>query len=160
LIAEVVSPTDTAEAVLLKVREYLESEGQEIWLVFPGSQWVFVVTVVISPVLELGTLRTGQLANGAISMMTDVKQAALSINQDVATSLPETMPHPLLDLTDRHSPEILRVLAIGSPQVVDNFVMTLFRLGYAQPGEWSRQLPTENPGEVMRILTKRIMLTE
>ena len=44
LIAEVVSPTDTAEDVFLKVREYLESEGQEIWLIFPESQWVFVVT--------------------------------------------------------------------------------------------------------------------
>jgi Uma2 family endonuclease len=44
LIAEVVSPTDIAEEVFLKVREYLASEGQEIWVIFPESQWVFVVT--------------------------------------------------------------------------------------------------------------------
>jgi hypothetical protein len=70
------------------------------------------------------------------------------------------MPHPLLDLTDRHSPEILRVLAIGSPQAVNNCVMALFQLGYARPEEWSRQLPTVNPGEAMRILTKRVMLSD
>jgi len=64
------------------------------------------------------------------------------------------------DRRDRPSPDILRVLAIGSPQVVNNFVMTMFQLGYARPEEWSRQLPTVNPGEVMRILTKRVMLSE
>lgn len=71
---------------------------------------------------------------------------------------PQPVEHPLLDLRDRPSPDILRVLAIGSPQVVNNFVMTMFQLGYAHSEEWSRQLPTVNPGEVMRILTKRVML--
>ncbi len=65
---------------------------------------------------------------------------------------------PLIDLRDRPSPDTLRVLAIGSPEVVNSFVMSLFQLGYARPDEWSRQLPTVNPGEVMRILTKRISL--
>ncbi len=72
-------------------------------------------------------------------------------------------PHPsnlILDLRDRPSPEVLRVLAIGSPQVVDSFVMGLFRYGYARPEDWSRQLPTINAGEVMRILTKRVSLAD
>ena len=63
---------------------------------------------------------------------------------------------PLLDLRDNPSPDVLRLLAIGSPEVVNSCVMTLFRLGYARPEEWSRQLPTVNSGEVMRILTKRV----
>jgi hypothetical protein len=33
--------------------------------------------------------------------------------------------YPFTDLQDQHSPEILRVLAIGSPPVVDSFVMSL-----------------------------------
>ncbi|MBE9101681.1 hypothetical protein [Vacuolonema iberomarrocanum] len=76
------------------------------------------------------------------------------------TRVPPLSEHPLIDLRDRPSPEILRVLAIGSPQIVNNFVMTMFQLGYARPEEWSRQLPTVNPGEIMRILTKRVMLSE
>lgn len=65
----------------------------------------------------------------------------------------------LVDLRDRPSPDVLRVLAIGSPEVVNSCVMTLFRLGYARPEDWSKPLPTSNTDEVMRILTKRIMLT-
>lgn len=71
-----------------------------------------------------------------------------------------TSDHPLIDLRDRSVPDLLRVLAIGSAEAVNSFVMTLFRYGYARPNEWPRQLPTVNPGEVMRILTKRISLTE
>lgn len=67
---------------------------------------------------------------------------------------------PFIDLRDSPSPDTLRVLAIGSPQVVNSFVMSLFQLGYARPEEWSRQLPTVNPDEVMRILTKRVSLSD
>lgn len=35
-----VSSTDLAENVLLKAQEYLESGGEEVWLVFPESKWV------------------------------------------------------------------------------------------------------------------------
>jgi Uma2 family endonuclease len=44
LCAEIVSPTDMAENVLLKAQEYLESGGEEVWLVFPESRWVMVIT--------------------------------------------------------------------------------------------------------------------
>ncbi|MBE9125635.1 MULTISPECIES: Uma2 family endonuclease [unclassified Coleofasciculus] len=44
LIAEVISPTDGAEEVFTKVKEYLQSGCQEVWLLFPESQWVLVIT--------------------------------------------------------------------------------------------------------------------
>lgn len=44
LIAEIISPTDEAEEVFTKVREYLDSQAQEIWLIFPESRWVMIVT--------------------------------------------------------------------------------------------------------------------
>jgi hypothetical protein len=90
-------------------------------------------------------------------MMTEIKQ---TVDTSAIAPQVEPSPQPLIDLRDRPSPDILRVLAIGSPQVVNNFVMTMFQLGYARPEEWSRQLPTVNPGEVMRILTKRITISE
>ena len=43
LSAEIVSPTDLAENVLLKAQEYLESGGEEVWLVYPQSRWVMVI---------------------------------------------------------------------------------------------------------------------
>ena len=101
---------------------------------------------------------TGQLSNGVKSMMTETRQTD-TLSQPFAEQLPEPNTQPFIDLRDHPSPDVLRVLAIGSPPVVEDCVMTLFRLGYARPEEWSQQLPTANPGEVMRILTKRVMLS-
>jgi hypothetical protein len=82
------------------------------------------------------------------------------MTENPCNQTPPLPEQPLIDLRDRPSPEVLRVLAIGSPEVVQSFVMTLFKFSYARPDEWSSQLPTVNDGEVMRILTKRVSLTE
>lgn len=44
LCAEIISPTDLAENVLLKAQEYLEFGGEEVWLVYPESHWIMVIT--------------------------------------------------------------------------------------------------------------------
>ena len=44
LSAEIISPTDFAEDVIAKAQEYLQSSGEEVWLVFPENRWVIVVT--------------------------------------------------------------------------------------------------------------------
>lgn len=44
LCAEIVSPTDLGENILLKAQEYLESSGEEVWLVYPESRWVMIMT--------------------------------------------------------------------------------------------------------------------
>ncbi|NEP60779.1 MAG: Uma2 family endonuclease, partial [Symploca sp. SIO2G7] len=44
LSAEIVSPTDLAEDVISKAQEYLQSSGEEVWLVYPENRWIIVVT--------------------------------------------------------------------------------------------------------------------
>ena len=44
LCAEIVSPTDLAENVLLKAQEYLDSGSEEVWLVYPQSLLVVILT--------------------------------------------------------------------------------------------------------------------
>jgi Uma2 family endonuclease len=44
LCVEIVSPTDLAESVILKAQEYLQSGSEEVWLVYPESYWVIVLT--------------------------------------------------------------------------------------------------------------------
>jgi Uma2 family endonuclease len=44
LSAEIVSPTDLAEDLIAKAQEYLQSGGEEVWLVFPESRWIIVIT--------------------------------------------------------------------------------------------------------------------
>lgn len=44
LLAEVVSPNDLAEDLLAKAKEYLEAGSLEVWLLFPQSSWVLVIS--------------------------------------------------------------------------------------------------------------------
>jgi Uma2 family endonuclease len=44
LIAEIASPTDSAEDLFAKATEYLESGCLEVWLVFPESNRLLIVT--------------------------------------------------------------------------------------------------------------------
>ncbi len=44
LSAEIVSPTDLAEDVIAKAQEYLQSGGEEVWLVYPENRWIIVAT--------------------------------------------------------------------------------------------------------------------
>ncbi|MEI2583605.1 Uma2 family endonuclease [Scytonema sp. PRP1] len=44
LIAEIVSPTDLAEDLFVKAQEYLQSASEEVWLVFPESRLILVMT--------------------------------------------------------------------------------------------------------------------
>jgi hypothetical protein len=67
---------------------------------------------------------------------------------------------PPLPLPPVDEANILRVMAIGTLDVVNNYVVTQHRLGFAEVAEWSRPLPTPNPGEIMRILTKRFGSTQ
>ncbi|MGK7902736.1 MAG: Uma2 family endonuclease [Hormoscilla sp.] len=44
LIAEIISPTDFAVEVMAKSQEYLQSGGQEVWLVYPDNRLIMVNT--------------------------------------------------------------------------------------------------------------------
>lgn len=44
LTAEIASPDDSADVLFAKTKEYLQSGCQEVWLVFPASQWIIVAT--------------------------------------------------------------------------------------------------------------------
>lgn len=44
LIAEIASPDDSGEELFAKAKEYLQSGCQEVWLVFPETLWIIVIT--------------------------------------------------------------------------------------------------------------------
>ena len=55
--------------------------------------------------------------------------------------------------------QILKLLLIGSPEVVQSAIHYLQLIGYAEVGEWSRSLTIpDSPEEVMRILLRKIMV--
>ncbi|MEM7557393.1 MAG: hypothetical protein AAF378_25560 [Cyanobacteria bacterium P01_A01_bin.84] len=52
--------------------------------------------------------------------------------------------------------EKIKHTLVGSTKAVMGTIRVLHQLGYAQIGDWSPLLPTENPGEVISILIRSI----
>ncbi|MFE4106213.1 hypothetical protein, partial [Almyronema epifaneia] len=51
--------------------------------------------------------------------------------------------------------ENLRLMMFGSLACIQHEIHRLHLKNYAEPNDWSRPLPTQQPDEVMVILTKR-----
>ncbi|MEA5503323.1 hypothetical protein VB735_09420 [Halotia wernerae UHCC 0503] len=54
--------------------------------------------------------------------------------------------------------EPIKHLLIGSPKAVTSTIHYLQVIGYASVGDWSPLLPTANPGEVMSILSRQLLM--
>ncbi|QLE55598.1 hypothetical protein [Nostoc sp. TCL26-01] len=52
--------------------------------------------------------------------------------------------------------ESVKVVIYGSKRGVNNTILTLYKLGFAEVNEWSPLLPSSNRGEVMSILIRHI----
>ncbi|MGB7251139.1 MAG: hypothetical protein WBC73_19555 [Phormidesmis sp.] len=52
--------------------------------------------------------------------------------------------------------EQVRHLLFGTPAAVHSTIGLLHKLGYAEPNDWSRPIPTGKSGEVMATLMKRV----
>ncbi len=71
LSAEIVSPTDLAEDVIAKTQEYLLSGGEEVWLVFPESRWIIVITQTKRLVFVSGEIVSTQTVLPGFSVAVD-----------------------------------------------------------------------------------------
>ncbi|MGB3615303.1 MAG: hypothetical protein WBA10_16030 [Elainellaceae cyanobacterium] len=76
-------------------------------------------------------------------------------------SAAEALPHPSVPLPPPGQPSPdgfyrLRIIATGAPPAVQNHVNMMYHYGYAQPWQWTPPVPTADPGEVMRVLTKQV----
>lgn len=54
--------------------------------------------------------------------------------------------------------EKVKVLMIGSSYAVERVIHELYRVGFSEVREWSKPLPTGSYGEVMRILTRYVIV--
>jgi Uma2 family endonuclease len=71
LIGEIVSPTDSAEELFAKAQEYLESGCEEVWLVFPESRRVLVLTQSQTLGFNTGDVISTQLVLKGFSVAVD-----------------------------------------------------------------------------------------
>lgn len=89
---------------------------------------------------------------GAVEVQSAI-QAFLPSTEDLNTPAksetnPQTIP----------CREPLRHLLIGTPRAVISTIHYLKVLGYAEVNDWSRPQPTTNPGEVISILNRTILV--
>ena len=54
--------------------------------------------------------------------------------------------------------EFVKVIVVGSAKGVVKIIHTLYRLGFAEVTEWSQPSPTANPGEVMSVMRRCVLL--
>ncbi|MGK7922723.1 MAG: Uma2 family endonuclease [Trichodesmium sp.] len=71
LSAEIISPADLAENVFLKAQEYLESGDEEVWLVFPESKLIIIITKNQSLMFTYGQVVTTQKVLIGLSLAVD-----------------------------------------------------------------------------------------
>ena len=79
----------------------------------------------------------------------------------LADTVPTPKPLVLSDELTEKTPEreSLKVVIFGTKTGVNNTILTLYKLGFAQVNEWSPLLPSSNPSEVMSILIRHIVTT-
>jgi hypothetical protein len=74
-------------------------------------------------------------------------------------SQPDSASVELRASTDPESGrEFVKVIVVGSLKGVIKIIHTLYRLGFAEVTEWSQPSPTANPGEVMSVMRRCVLL--
>jgi hypothetical protein len=68
-----------------------------------------------------------------------------------------TIPSYLPMISEIPEREKIKHTLIGSSEAVMGTIRVLHQLGYADIGDWSPLLPTENSGEVMSVLIRSII---
>ncbi|WP_293142553.1 MULTISPECIES: hypothetical protein [unclassified Microcoleus] len=74
-------------------------------------------------------------------------------NESVSEALEEDCQNS--DPTAISEQDIVVVTVVGSPQGVRETILTLYRLGFAEVGDWSPVQRAANPGQVMSVLIRR-----
>ncbi len=69
-----------------------------------------------------------------------------------------SIPNFQTNLSNKPESEKIKHILIGSSKAVIATIRVLHQLGYADIGDWSPLLPTNNPSEVMSILIRTIIV--
>jgi len=73
-------------------------------------------------------------------------------NKFVSEALEEDRPNDDSAVSEQ---EVVLLTVVGSPKGVRDTILTLYRLGFAQVGDWSPLQRAANPKQVMSVLIRR-----
>ena len=74
-------------------------------------------------------------------------------NKFVSAALEEDRPND--DSAAVREQEVVLLTVVGSPKGVRETILTLYRLGFAEVGDWSPVQRAANPKQVMSVLIRR-----
>jgi hypothetical protein len=74
-------------------------------------------------------------------------------NEFVSGALEEDRPND--DSAAESEQDVVCVTVTGSPQGVRETILTLYRVGFAEVGDWSQLQRAANPKQVMSVLIRR-----
>jgi hypothetical protein len=74
-------------------------------------------------------------------------------NESVTVALEEDRPND--DSAAVSEQEVVLLTVVGSPKGVTETILTLYRLGFAEVGDWSPVQRAANPKQVMSVLIRR-----
>ena len=74
-------------------------------------------------------------------------------NKFVSEALEEDRPND--DSAAVSEQEVVLLTVVGSPKGVRDTILTLYRLGFAQVGDWSPLQRAANPKQVISVLIRR-----
>jgi hypothetical protein len=74
-------------------------------------------------------------------------------NKSVSEALEEDRPND--DSAAVSEQEVVLLTVVGSPRGVRDTILTLYRLGFAEVGDWSPVQRAANPKQVMSVLIRR-----
>ena len=73
-------------------------------------------------------------------------------NLSVSEALEEDRPNSDSAISEQ---DVVLLTVVGSPSGVRETILTLYRLGFAQVGDWSPVQRATNPKQVMSVLIRR-----
>ncbi|MEG4347233.1 hypothetical protein QUB70_28720 [Microcoleus sp. A003_D6] len=79
-------------------------------------------------------------------------------NKSVSEALEEDRPND--DSAAVSEQEVVLLTVVGSPKGVRETILTLYRLGFAEVGDWSPVQRAANPKQVMSVLIRRKRSTD
>ncbi len=103
-------------------------------------------------VLSLMAMTFADLQDAAFKQIRQYGRSSVAVTMRLLEAIATIAP-----FTHQSSDRIELAPKLRAIAFVSHHVMQMSQQGYAQPEDWSKPLPTVNPNEVMRILTKHIM---
>lgn len=78
-------------------------------------------------------------------------------NESVSAALEEERPNDDSAVSEQ---DVLLLTVVASPKGVKETILTLYRLGFAEVGDWSPVQRAANPKQVMNVLIRRRRSTQ